>query len=101
MFTGKYIVRATDTGFQLSWGGRSATITLDEKGGHGPIEKLYGVVERMSRMTRPGARDHTIGKADAVGLIMMVDELKSSLETDLDHILSKPDKGSQATEKAK
>jgi len=45
--SGYYRLRATDTGFQLSWVGNSMSVNLDDEGSHGPLAELYSAVERV------------------------------------------------------
>jgi hypothetical protein len=57
---GYYRLRATDTGFQLSWVGNTMSINIDDDGSHGPIAELYQRVDQVFHDSRKEAeRSHS------------------------------------------
>ena len=78
-----YRIKATDDGYELVYGTRSAQVRIHERGGHGPLEKLYSVTERMSHMVRQGRTGINMSKESGVSLLLAADELRQQLETDL------------------
>jgi len=65
---GHYALRATATGYRLSWVGQFMTINIDERGGHGPIEELYAHADQAFHATRDvvereaGSRPPVVGE---------------------------------------